>query len=142
MRAAVIDLLRNDAELNALGLDDDTIKPAASVDQRLSDSGPFIVIRWLTNDVEFQGAYVGPHHFDVYVHYPKDKSVSYDRIDSIIDRLDAIFEEANDTDIVGGDGRQLNLVEKEGRGPDLEDPTYQTILRVASYKALGGVKVA
>lgn len=133
-RDAVLKLLRDDAELASLGGTGFVIEPNYTGDQRLNDNGAFVVIRWQTTDTSMP-EHNGPHHFDLWFHIPMSISTVFDDIDKMIDRVDDIFDASNDTNIVGADGKMLNYVEREGRGPDFKDSGYQTICRSASYKA-------
>lgn len=134
-RDAVLTLLRNDSQLAALGGAGFVILPNFSGEQRPNDVGAFIVIRWGVNDMG-PAAFLGPQHFDLWVHLPVAVSTDYVRIDDMIDRCDAIFATANDANTVGADGRTLDLIDSQGRGGDQEDPGYETICRRASYYAL------
>gem|GEM_PF-4653488 len=73
------------------------------------------------------------------MHIPVAISTDYVRIDKILDRCDALFRAANDSQPTGGDGRTIDEIEFEGRSGDFEDAGYQTICRRASYKVLSHV---
>lgn len=137
-RDAIYRVLKNDSQLAELGGDDFVVLPNFSGDQRPNNNGAFIVIRWGYDD--FDRGLAGPHHFDLWVHMPASVSTDYVRIDNMIDRCDEIFVAANDTNIIGGDGRILNAVQREGRSRDLVDQGYETICRRASYAAYYNLK--
>ena len=140
-RAAVLDLLRNDTELAALGSPAGwpalVIVPNFEADQRPSD-GAFIVVCWRHTDFEESIQENAERHLELYFHVPTALSTDYGRIDNMIDRVDAIFAAVEDSPagVVGGDGYRLNYMGFEGRGPDVTDPKYMTICRQAAYMAL------
>lgn len=134
-RDAVWSLLNQDAQLNAMGLNAATILPNFTGDQRPTANGPFMSIRWGTTDYDGQVQRNTDKRFDLWVHFPNEITTDYVRVDRVIDRIDEIFEAANDVEVVGGDGMVLTSIEPEGRSGDLEDSVYQTICRSASYKA-------
>jgi hypothetical protein len=136
-RAAVLSLLRGDAELATLGGTGFVVQAGFSYDQRPNDLGAFIVIMWRHTDFDDSIQANAERHFDLYVHIPIAVSTDFGRIDDILDRVDVIFKGVEDgAPVVGGDGWQLNYVGFEGRGMDMTDEGYQTICRQASYMAL------
>jgi hypothetical protein len=136
-RAAVLDLLRNDATLATLGGAGFVVVAEFSYQQRPNDAGAFIVICWRHTDFDEDIQANAEQHFDLYVHIPKQLSTDYGRVDAILDRVDVIFHAVEDnTPVVGGDGRQLDYVGFEGRSMDMTDEGYETICRQASYLAL------
>jgi hypothetical protein len=136
-RAAVLALLRGDAELATLGGAGFVVQAGFSYDQRPNDLGAFIVIMWRHTDFEDSIQANAEQHFDLYVHIPVAVSTDFGRIDLILDRCDVLFKGVEDgAPVVGGDGQQLNYVGFEGRGMDMTDDGYQTICRQASYMAL------
>ena len=139
-RAAVLELLRGDGELVALGgdgFDPETMIVAQfSYDQRPSSVGPFIVICWRTTPFSGEVQENAEKRFDVYVHIPIAVSTDFGRVDAMLDRIDTIFAAVEGFPVTGGDGMQLNYVGFRGRGPDQTDEGYETICRPASYMAL------
>jgi hypothetical protein len=138
-RAAVLELLRGDSQLVALGTDWGiplVIVPNFEADQKPSE-GMFIVICWRHTDFEEDIQDNAGRHLEIYFHVPALKSTDFGRIDAMNDRVDAIFRAVEDAPVTGGDGQRLIFVMFEGRGPDLTDPDYQTICRQAAYMALG-----
>jgi len=134
-RAAVLDLLRGDAQLATLGGAGFAIEPNYSYDQRPNDKGPFVVLIWRQTDFSREIQNNSARHLNVWVHIPSAVSTDYVRIDNILDRIDELFDGVDGTDIVGADGWSLNYIQRHGRSPDLKDEDYQTICRYASYSA-------
>lgn len=143
-RDAIYSLLKNDTQLAALGGDGFTVVANFTADQRPNDTGAFLVLRWGTTDYASEVQTSGPWHFDVWVHIPSALSTDYVRIDNILDRVDALFEIANDADseLAGADGRTVTVIVPEGRSGDLEDEGYMTICRRASYQVLSYIPAA
>lgn len=137
-RAAVLDMLRGDSQLVALGTDWGiplVIVPNHEADQKPSD-GMFIVVCWRHTDFDEDVQDNAGQHLEMYFHVPIAKSTDFGRIDSMNDRVDELFAAVEGNPVTGADGRRLNFVMFEGRGPDLTDPDYQTICRQAAYMAL------
>lgn len=106
-------------------------------DQRPSDK-MFIVIRWETEDIDLRGDdgtfARGPRHVVIWVHMYREFSTDFNRIDTVIEGLDALL-----TDIInraGSDGRTVTLIEPEGHSRDLRDDTYETFCRSTAFKVL------
>lgn len=138
-RAAILDLLRGDTQLQTLGGDGFTVEPQYSTDQRPNATGAFIVICWRPTDYSRAIQANAEQHFDLYVHIPALISTVFGRIDDLLDRVDDIFTAAQDDGVdptVGEDGWQLDYIGFAGRGPDFKDEDYQTICKQASYYAL------
>lgn len=136
-RDAVLTLLRNDATLTALGGTGFVVVPEYSGDQRPNDSGAYIVACWRATDFAAEIQDNGPDHFELWCHLPVAVSTDFNRLIALIDRCDAIFHAVEDgAPVVGGDGRQLELVGFEGRGIDVTDSGYQTICKSAAYYAI------
>jgi len=137
MRAIVYQLITSDSQLNTAGLTavPQTVWHNYGADQRPDGDGPFAVIRWGPQEWDTDQQRTAFRHFDVYVHFPQlmGDDVFHD-IDEIFDRMDAIFDAANDDSVIY-DGYELGYIEPEGRSNDLDDSGYQTFCRYASYKA-------
>lgn len=137
-RAAVLELLRADAQLADLGGAGFVVQAGFSYDQHPNPRGAFIVIMWRHTDFDEDIQDNAGEHFDLYVHSVVSESTDFGRINDIIDRVDRILRAATDggTPHIGGDGKQLDHIVFEGRSMDLTDDKYQTICRYASYMAL------
>lgn len=143
-RAAVLELLRADAQLAALGGTGFVVQAGFSYDQHPNPRGAFIVIMWRHTDFDEDIQANAEQHFDLYVHIVTSASTDYGRVDAIIDRVDEIFAAAADTAVphVGGDGKRLDHIGFEGRSMDITDDKYKTICRYASYMALSSTVTA
>lgn len=136
-RDAVYSLLANDSQLAALGGTGWVVVPNFTGDQRPNDKGGFMVIRWGDTDYEESIQDNGPHHFDLWVHWPVAVSTDYGHIDGVLERCDELFAAVNDdAEIVGADGKTLTGIVPEGRSGDFEDQGYMTICRRGSYQAI------
>lgn len=139
-RAAVIDAIVNDATLAGVGFDDTSVVPNYDAEQRPTDE-MFIVLRWGTDDIALAGddstVKMGPRNVDIWVHMYRELSSDFNRIDSVIDRLDQVL--SNIIDLPGSDGRTVSQIISKGRSRDLKDDGYQTFCRSASYQVFSRV---
>ncbi|TDO18134.1 hypothetical protein EV580_1316 [Mycobacterium sp. BK086] len=143
-RAAVLELLRGDATLAGLGGTGFVVVPQHEADQAPNLLGGFLVICWRHTDFDEDIQDNAEQHFDVYAHWPVPAtpggvgSTDFGRVNSLLDRVDAIFRAACNSGepFVGSDGLRLDYIGFEGRGMDVKDDGYQTICRPASYMAL------
>jgi len=140
-RAAVFDAIANDTILNSLGINNLTVKTNHTFTDRPNFDGPFIVLRWEESTIYSQ-TYTGmrngldraPRTLTVWTHIPKEVSDDYTRIDTILDRIDAIFDGMEH--VIGSDGYTVTNIRKSGRSGDLNDDELGTIVRNAAYGVL------
>jgi len=137
-RAAVYDSIVNDATLQGMGFDSAHVMANYDGEQRpeiaFSEAQfMFIVIRW-GGQVFDPRMFRGPWLFDVWVHMAQEYSSDFNRIDTVIERLDDVF--TNILDTPGADGRSVTCIDLAARSKDLSDPVYQTFCKSASYKMI------
>jgi hypothetical protein len=139
-RAVMLDAITGDTTLAGLGFDDTSVVPNYDAEQRLNDE-MFIVLRWGTDDIGLTGddstVKIGPRNVDVWVHMYRELSSDFNRIDSVIDRLDQVL--SNIIDVPGSDGRTVSQIIPKGRSRDLKDDGYYTFCRSASYQVFSRV---
>lgn len=131
-RAAILDTLRADARLIALGFDATSIVLNYDSDQRPNDA-LFMVLQY-GDDNYFPEVKRYVKNLTIWVHCYADFSTDFVRIDNVIDIVDSIMENAVYID--GADGHTLTLAEPTGRSRDLRDSIYETICRSTSYRIL------
>lgn len=142
-RAAFFDALAENTYLNSLGIQDDTSdngKPTIlhnySSEERPSDSGPFIILRWNGRARPFnQDPDVlteSPDNVTLWVHWPKELSTDYNDLNKILDQVDDISRGLRDR--AGNDGRTLSFVQIGDRSGDFLDDGFQTISKNAAYE--------
>lgn len=146
-RAALYDALANDVRLQALGFhantsvdpnaDNSTILANYDGDQRPSDV-MFMVLTWGDEVVELEGDdgtfKRTSRPVDIWVHCYKDFSSDFVRVDNVLKILDDII--LNLVQVAGDDGYTLTMAGTGPKSRDLQDNTYQTICRSATYKIL------
>lgn len=137
-RGAVFSLLQDDEQLKALGGTGFTVLAEYDADQRPAGAKAFIVVCWRTVDYSAEIQDNGPKHFELWVHIPLVVSTDFGRLDTLLDRCDAIFKAVNEAGVPvdGGDGRHLEQVGFAGRGIDFTDEGYETICKSAAYFAV------
>lgn len=139
-RAVVLDAIINDTVLAGMGFDGDNVLPNYTAEQRPSDN-MFIVLRWETTDVTLRGddstMMRGPRNVNTWVHMYREFSTDFNRIDTVIDRLDFVL--SNIIDVPGSDGRTVSQITAGGKSRDLKDDGYQTYCRSASYQVFSRV---
>ncbi len=143
-RAAVFHALTTDEELKSLGINENTVFPNYSMDERPTDDGPFVVLRWQEETGTFTSLGIvqlprfenvgPPRRLTIWVHYPVEITTDFDQVDDIMDLIDGIL--LNMYDVDGDDGWVLSCVRATGRGGDAKDEGFQTITRDAGYEVL------
>lgn len=132
-RRAFIEALWDDAELNSIGLTRDTIFHNWSSEERPTDQGPFIILRWgVTPPGFFNGEVKAPESLRVWVHWPIQVTNDFSKIIGVLDRVDDVVRELRDVN--GNDGYTLSFVEIGGRSEDITDDAFGTITKNADYK--------
>lgn len=126
-RAAVFDLLTTDTGLQDLGIDENSVWPAQTMDTAPRDR-LFLILRWEENAVSFGS--IGIDHLTVWAHCPREMSTDYAPLDAILKRCTEILTSA--THVTGADGT-LTCADSNGMSPDLNDEGYKTITRNAAY---------
>ena len=131
-RTAFYDELIADPDLNSLGLDENTIFHNFSSEERPTDDGPFIIIRWGTqNPPMFNGEVKGVQNLRLWVHWPIQRTNDHIKLIEILDRIDDLVKELRD--IPGSDGYTLSFVDIGGRSEDLVDDGFGTITKNSEY---------
>ena len=132
-RAAFIEALYSDSDLNDVGLDEDTIFHNFSSEERPSDTGPFAILRWgIRPPPRFGGTVKSPETVRIWIHWPIQVTNDYQKIVSIFDHIDDLTKELND--VPGSDGYTLSFVTIGGRSEDLIDDGFGTITKNAEYE--------
>lgn len=133
-RAAVYDALVNDPTLNSMGIDNTTVFANYSLDRKPSVTGPFVILRWETEEANPFGDTKSPRVLTIWVHYPLELGPDFNMIDSRMDAIDNVLLGLEHAE--GADGLTITCVRATGRGGDLKDEAFQTITRNAAYQIL------
>lgn len=131
-RAAFFDALVNDTVLNGFGITDETVFHNYSNDERPSDTGPFIILRWGEQDAPFFENMKSPERVTVWVHWPKELTNDYTRLIKILDQIDNVVLELRD--VPGSDDYTLSFVTLGSRSGDFFDDGFDTITKNANYE--------
>ena len=75
-----------------------------------------------------------PRVMTLWVHSLEEVSTDFEHIDQIIDRIDFLFADLEDSP--GSDGYTITQIRNSGRSGDLEDEVLRTVARNASYSVL------
>ena len=133
-RAAVLQALREDAQLNAIVPSENVITNYSKEGRPNPISpGGFMVLRWESTSRAFKKI-AGPRDLTVWAHYPAEKSTDFGRIDAILERVKDVLCDIEDT--VGGDGYTVTCIEYAGESGDIKDSGFQTIARNMTFRVL------
>lgn len=128
MRKLVWTLLKDDTQLNSLGIDEDSLLEESAVDTPAMR--PFAVTRWREDSPG-----IGPvsrRTLTIWVH---DTPGSYKRIDDVIRRVREVLEPV--VAMQDPDGGWLNQIEWRGNSEDLSDDVQGTVVRNATFLVVG-----
>lgn len=139
-RALIETMLKSDATLAGLGVDEDSVFTQHDLKER-PKTDIFVVVRW-EESMNFAQTYTGmsngltraPRVLTIWVHSLEEVSTDFEHIDQIIDRIDNMFAEVEDEP--GTDGYTITTIRNSGRSGDLEDEVLRTVTRNASYAVL------
>lgn len=135
-RAAFFEALVNDHQLNSIGVNNDTVYHNYSSEERPSDTTPFIILRWGVrqrprwSDPDL--VVNSPENLTVWVHWPRELTNDYTKLNGILDRIDEVSREIRD--IPGSDGYTLSFVHIGDRSGDYLDAGFHTIAKNAAYE--------
>lgn len=134
-RAAVLDALRADVELKTLVPEGNIIaNPDGEGRPKELDPDNFIVLRWGEQDWDSRMKR-GPFNLTVWAHSPKEKTDSYNDINSILLRVTKILDGLELVE--GDDGWRVTMIYPGGGwSGDLVDRGYNTIMKNALFKVL------
>ena len=132
-RAAFYDAITGDAVLNSMGITEDTVFHNWSNEERPTNTGPFVILRWEDEPKPVWGSELhrGARAVTMWVHFPNELTTDFNRVTSVLDRVDDVVTEVRDA--VGADGYTLSFVECGGRSADMTDEGFNTIARTGSY---------
>ena len=133
-RAALYDSLVADPVLNGMGLNDDTIFHNYSSEERPSDATPFVILRWGSLGAPIWQAEKerGPEQLTIWVHWPKELTVDFTKLNVILDQIDDTLRDLRD--VPGVDGYTLSFVTIGERSGDLLDDGFNTITKNAGFQ--------
>lgn len=131
-RTAFFELLVTDVTLNALGINRDTVFHNWTLEQRPTDSTPFIVLQWGGNDRILWQSHRPAEQLKLWVHWPVEFSNDHTKLNAILDAIDAATKQMHDTP--GSDGYTLSFVDIGGRSGDFLDDGFNTISKNATYE--------
>lgn len=131
-RAAFFEAISTHSRLNDLGLTEDTIFHNYSSEERPSDTTPFIILRWGSNERPPFQKVKAPEHLTLWVHWPADLTNDYTKLITILDEIDDVAGDLRD--LPGTDGYTLSFVEIGGRSGDFHDTGFNTITKNANYQ--------
>lgn len=138
-RTAVFDTLVNDSDLNALGIDENSVFQNWNLEKRPIAQGPFVILRWETTDPPvFRDADAGDVksavRLTLWANYPLEMTNDFSKLDNLLDLCDGALGRLRDT--AGTDGYTVTCVRAMGRSSDLEDDGFQTITKNSGYEVL------
>lgn len=131
-RVAVMELLKNDSQLQGFGLNADRIWPNFALDGA-PRTGPFIVLRWGAMQSRF-GTEGGRQDLNIWAYQPRQEGTDYALLDQILRRVTALMTAT--IHYVGTDGSSLVTADFEGFSEDLVDNGYDAITRNARFTVL------
>lgn len=132
-RAAVFQALTTDPELNALGINAQTLWPNFAIDSPPRDVKMFAVLRWRNRNPKMLDR--GPTYLSVYFYQPRQNGSSYLNIDKAIERAKKVLTSMEH--VAGGDGRTVTSIRASGgEGPDQIDAGYDAITKDIAFEVL------
>lgn len=131
-RAAFAESLWADPVLNGFGLTDETIFHNYSSEERPTDTGPFVIMRYGTQNRPVFRDVKSPEPVTVWVHWPIELTNDYEKIIKILDQIDKVADGIRD--VSAHDDYVLGFVEIGGRSGDLVDDGFGTITKNADYQ--------
>lgn len=132
-RAAFFNALVSDPTLNGYGFNDNTVFHNWSNEERPTNASAFAILRWGDEGAPIWGSEPerGPRQVNVWVHFPAELTTDFDKVNRVLDRIDAVARELRDAP--GEDNYTLSFVKVGGRSGDLVDDGFNTITRNGSY---------
>lgn len=133
-RNATFEILANTSDLNALGINRDSIWHNWTLEERPNSTGPFVILQWGAQDAPpfQQEPTKSPERLSLWIHFPKEDSEDFTQIQRVLDRIDTALFDARD--VPGSDGYTLSFVRATGRSGDLNDTGFNTISKNAGYE--------
>lgn len=135
-RTAFFEALTRDPSLNSVGINEDTVYHNYSSEERPSDTGPFIILRWgirqrpRWSDPDL--VVNSPENLTLWVHWPRELTNDYTKLNRVLDQVDAVSRGIHD--FTGSDGEILNFVHIGDRSGDYLDSGFHTIAKNAAYE--------
>lgn len=130
--SALQELLVGDSILESLGIVEDRIMEAQSVDERWKNTGRFLTFNLREPSFSTISAISkGPRTLEVNVHQIDDDR-DYTAIDKILNRIDEIYLPIED--FKGTDGVRVSQVRRGGRSGNDVDEAWHTITRQGTYR--------
>ena len=132
-RVAFQQCLVADPILNAMGLNDNTIFHNWSSEERPSNTTPFLILRWGTQDrPKFSGEVKSAVNLTIWVHWPHELTNDFTKLEKILDQIDNVVKDIRD--VPGSDGYTISFVEIGGRSGDYVDDGFNTIAKTGDYE--------
>lgn len=131
-RRAVFQAIVTDSFLNGQGITDATVFANYSKDETPVRGFPFVILRW--QERPMRGNLTGPQILTVWVHWPKEDSTDFAKVDLILRRIEEVLIAMEHVD--GADGYIVTCVRFTGEGGDLVDPGYNTITKNGAFEVL------
>ena len=133
VRGAFIDALVADPILNGYGVNDDTVFHNWSSEERPANTTPFLILRWGTQDrPKFSGEVKSPVNLTIWVHWPKEITNDYTKIETVLDQIDVVVKDIRD--LPGTEGETISFVTIGGRSGDYVDDGFNTITKTGDYE--------
>jgi len=130
-RVAMYELLKNDSELQAFGIDQNHLWPNFALDGAPRDGIPWIVMRWGSRPSRFGRQPGGPLALTIWAYQIRQKGSDFTVLDALLTRC---------TELLGGvehyegtDGSVITSVDFRGYSEDLTDDGYDAIAKNAAY---------
>lgn len=128
MRTIVRTAITGDAALQALGV---TPEATLAGDVDTPQGRPFLNLKWGSNLPSFKEQVTVQTTLTIWVH---DEPADYARIDRILARLHVLLPSL--AGVVSGDS-EVQVIEWQQDGPDLQDDGHRTIVKVATFLVVG-----
>jgi len=133
VRGPFLDALVADPILNGYGVNDNTVFHNWSSEERPSDSTPFLILRWGTQDAPlFGGEVKSPIRLTIWVHWPREVTNDYTKLEKVLDQIDVVVKEIRD--LTGTEGETISFVTIGGRSGDYVDDGFNTITKTGDYE--------
>lgn len=131
MRVIVRNAIINDATLVSLGV---TPEATLAGDVDTPAGRPFLNLKWGAESPSFRNHLTVQTTLVVWVHHtPWD----YDPINKILSRLRILLPSIEG--VTMPDGSEVQVINWQGNGPDLQDDGHRTIVKVGNYQVIGKV---
>lgn len=131
-REAIFNALASDSVLNGFGITEDSIFHNYSIEERPIQAGPWLNLRWGSQDRPPFEEVKAAELLDIWVNWPMELTNDFTKLIKILDQIDNILGDLRDA--AGSDGYTVSFVRILGRSSDMNDPGFNTIAKTGSYE--------